>query len=309
MRHGLESLLRLLDSAHPADASGEEFDGPCGETFRVFQRAGFLATEPAMNPALSCPHCVAGTPYILGGRYVCNRCRSTVDRRHLQLWRFDLEAFLRWFAREQALTGGVEGIDEGLWRLGTFDRGERVSECFFLRGGESSALARRRLAAFRSVLILHGRSEPPRIDGIGAQVLSIIEALTVEGGRLVSRPLSQLFAHRRGGIVHFDRHTGVLLVGDEFLGQIPSGTREFALIDCLWGADGAVIPYADLKRAVSEASGSSDTRDEATYCHRLKSRLKKEHGIAAIDQLIRADRLGGGYMLVREVAHPRGAGG
>lgn len=309
MRRALESLFRLMDSTCPAEVSAEELDGPHGLMLRMFHRMSFLASEPCMNPVPSCPDCFSGTPYLLGDQYVCNHCRSNVDKRHLQLWRFDLESLLRWFAREQGLRGGIARIDDGLWRLGALDDGpHHIRECFFLRGEACSDMARRRLAAFSSVLILHGRSEPPQIQVIGARMLAITEALTIEGGRLVVRPLPACLGSRQNGVARFDRSTGVLSLGDDPLGRIPPGTREFAFVDRLSSALGEVVAYADLKRAVCRATGSIDSRDEATFCHRLKSRLKKDHGIAAIDRLIQADRALGGYRLLRE-AVPSEVGG
>lgn len=302
MRRSLDFAFRLMDFAYPAEVSAEDFDGPHGAALRVLQSMDFLGSEPGMNPVSSCPYCFSGTPYPLGDRYLCNECHSEVEQRQLQLWRFDLEAFLRWFARVQKLSDGIEQIDDGLWRIGTLTRGDQATECFFLRGAECSALALRRLAAFRSVLILHGRSEPPRIDGIRAPTLLITEALAIDGERIIARPLTNFIGHQHAGAVRFDRKTGVLQVGDMALGRIPNGSREFAFLNVLAGALGEVVPYADLKRAVCLATGSIDSRDEATFCHRLKSRLKKDHGIPAIDRVIEADRAQGGYRLLREAA-------
>ncbi len=308
MPPSLEFLFRLLDASPPAEISAEELDGPHGELLRACRRLGFLADEPGMNPIPSCPYCVSGTPYLLGDRYVCNHCRSRVARRHLQLWRLDLAGLLRWYSREQGLRGEVERVDDGLWRLGTFDDGRLARECFYVRGRESSDLARRRLAAFRSVLLLHGRDERPQCEALDARFLRMAEALVFRGNRLAVRPLAELLDDRRAGAVRFDRRTGTLSLGTDFLGRIAPGTREFAFLECLAVARGEVVAYGDLKRAVCLATGSIDSRDEATYCHRLKSRLKRDHGIVAIDRLIEADRVTGGYRLLRE-AVLREAGG
>jgi hypothetical protein len=300
MHASLEFLFRLLDSSCPADFSPEELDGPCGEVLRVCQRMGFLAAEPGKNPVASCPHCQSGTAYRQNQRFVCNRCRSTIDVRELYLWRFDLRAFLNWYCKQQRLSREPEQIDDCAWRLGTLDTKSAVHECFYLRGKACSDLARRRLSAFRSVLILHGKSEPPSIEGIPARMLLMAETLSMRGTHLTVRRLGECLGSHRRLPVRFDPRSGTLCLGDAFLAKIAAGTREFAFVERLAAAKGEVIAYADLKRAVSLATGSIDSRDEATFCHRLKSRLKKNHSIPMIERLIEADPSMGGYRLVRE---------
>jgi hypothetical protein len=55
------------------------------------------------------------------------------------------------------------------------------------------------------------------------------------------------------------------------------------------------VPYADLKHEVLRRSGSADTTEEATFCQKLKSRLKK--GLPAIDRLVVTTNKGDGYRL------------
>lgn len=303
MRRNLEFVLRLLDTNSPADVSAEDFDGPHGGLLRILQAMGVIASEPGMNPVPSCPYCFRGSPYLLGGRYVCDDCGSRVGKQYLQLWRCDLPAFLRWYAGQQGLSGGIEQIDDGLWRLGTIVSGDRASECFYLRGVHVTDLSRRRLAAFRSVLVLHGKPEPPRLDSGGARSLSLAEVITADDNGLAVQPLRSLL-NGASGRVSFDPRTGVLRVGDAVAGQVPTGTRECAFLERLELSIGEAVPYADLKRSVRRATGSRDERDEATYCQRLKSRLKHQYGITAIDWLIETDRAVQGYRLVSEARIP-----
>jgi len=308
MHPSLDFLFRLLDGSYPAVVSAEELDGPHEKALYVCQRMGFLATEPSMNAVPSCPACVAGTPYRQGDRYICNRCRSPVDVRQLQLWRFDLPSLLRWFSGEQHLQGDIERIDDGLWRLGTLDAGGGIRECFYVRGAGCSDRARERLAAFQRVVLLHGKREPPRIEAVPARSLLFADTVTIRGERLDARPLPAFFERQRTAAVRFHPATGQLSLGDALLGRIAAGTREFAFLERLSDAQGEVIAYGELKRAVCRATGSIDSRDEATFCHRLKSRLKKNHGITAIDRLIEADRAQGGYRLLREASLSEAAG-
>src|SRR5438876_10641870 len=118
MWDSLEFVVGLLDRHEPAYVSAEDFEGVHGPALRLCQRLGFLRTEPERNPAASCPHCREGVPALLGGRYVCGTCHSAVDRCHLLLWRYDLEAVLTWLARALRMRGGVRRVDARLWQLG-----------------------------------------------------------------------------------------------------------------------------------------------------------------------------------------------
>jgi hypothetical protein len=302
MRHGLEFLLGLLDERSPASLSREEIEGPHAGAIRLFRSMGFLGSEPSMNPVASCPHCLAGTPYPLGARYRCSRCGSEVDIRDLQLWRLDGDAFLRWLASALSLQGGVERIDDSLWRLGTGESLGHPIECFFLRGPSLAEFAHRRLTAYRSALVLHGKPARPEVAGFTGPILALAEILDASGESLRVSPLASLL--RRGGAVSFDRQSGELRAGDVPIGRIPPGTREYHLVAYLADFPGEVITYSDLKRYVCAKTGSSDEADEATYCQKLKSRIKLEHGVGRIDLLIRSDRRGGGYLLCREVELP-----
>src|SRR5437667_4860758 len=98
MRTSLEFILGLIRHADPAFAGFEDFCGPHASALRLWQRYGFLATRPEPNRVPSCPHCRQGVPFEARGRLICDRCLSAVDRRHLLLWRFDLNALLAWLA-------------------------------------------------------------------------------------------------------------------------------------------------------------------------------------------------------------------
>ena len=248
-----------------------------------------------MNPVPTCPLCLAGTPYRVERRYLCNHCRGEVPIESLQLRRLDLESMLRWLAIAWNLRGEIKQVSDALWRLGSWEVGVEATECFYLRGESLPEAARRRLLAYRSVLVLHGKPARPAIDGFAGRFLSLVDALHIEADRLVVLPLTS--STRRGGPVRFDRRTGTLHAGEERLGRIPPGSREFHLIACLADAPGAVVPYADLKRHVGAASGSRDETEEATFCHKLKSRIKHAHDVEVIDRLIRTDRRSGGYLL------------
>ena len=238
MRESLEFLLWLFNAHDPAHVGREDFDGPHGENLRVFQNAGFIASEPCMNPVPSCPHCLRGTPYPIDVKYFCLECGSEVDRRDLWLWRLDSESFLKWISPALGLDGVPERIDAGLWRMGVFGDSAAVTECFYLRGDQPTERALRRLRAFRSVLIFHGKAEEPDIPGTPARIVSLIEFITVRDGHPRCPPLASFLRH--GGRVHFDPDSGAVYAGDVSLGRIDHGTREFhlmALRQNLWVSD------------------------------------------------------------------------
>src|SRR5207244_3813124 len=97
MRANLEFLVGLLDQDEPCVAQ-EDLEGEHGTALQLCRELGILCSEPGRNPAASCPHCGEGVPYCLGGRNICNHCRSEVASRHLLLWPINREAFLRWLA-------------------------------------------------------------------------------------------------------------------------------------------------------------------------------------------------------------------
>lgn len=304
MDNKLEPLFRLIDESNPALVTSEDFDGPACAALRAFDAMGFLGSEPGMNPSPSCPYCRAGTPYRLPDAYFCGLCRSAVDPQSLLVWCIDVARFLHWFASEQNLEGETERIDESLVRLGTLKTATSSTECFYARGPSLTPTASRRVRAFRRVLILHGRTEPPEIVGTEPRFLSLADTLTIDGVRLSTVPLASFI--EEGGEVRFDVAIGSLSVGGASLGVIPAGTREFAFIECLYRHIGTVVPYADLKEDVCHRSGSRDSTDEATFCHKRKSRLKRMLAGAPIDELIVADRYRGGYALRESVTFPIG---
>lgn len=291
MQRSLEFLLGLLDAREPTCVAQEDFEGPHGPAVRTWQQLGFVSTQPGSNHAASCPHCGEGVPYRVGGRLLCDACRSTIDPRHTWLWGMDREAFLRWLARELGLRGGVRRLDSHLWQLGRFES-EAAFECFSLRPGGLSEEAHRRLAAYRNALVLYGLSPPPPTLFAGPsisllEVLRLGESLTVVG-------LGQLL--RRRGAVRFDAHSGTLWVADVWLGEVPVGSKEFSFLSCLAGQLDHFVPYCDIKRFVLQAAGSADFTEEATFCQGLKSRIKKKW-VPRIDSLIATTNKGDGYRL------------
>src|SRR5437879_130066 len=103
MSASLEFLLGLLERDYPAYVAQQDLGGPHRATLAAAHKLGFLGGEPGRNPTAACPYCGEGVPYRLGDRHLCNRCHSTIDPKQLRLWRFDLEAFLRWLASKLKL--------------------------------------------------------------------------------------------------------------------------------------------------------------------------------------------------------------
>ena len=301
MRRALEFVLGRLHERYPAQVARDDFDGPSGECLRLFQRLGFLATEPGMNPVPSCPECFEGTPYVIDSTYFCPVCFQEVDVTELQLWTFQLEPFLAWLAASWGLRGGVEPISPELWRLGTLEGSKEAIECFYARGRALPEPAARRLAAFRSTLLVHGGDVAPRIEGWDGRAVLLTDVLEASQTGLVTLPL---VSPQQGGPVRFEEESGRLWAGEVPLGRVPPGTREFHFLRVLAGRIGSVVPYADLKHAVSRASGSTDETEEATFCQKLKSRIKLTYRVTALDRVIRPDPRAGGYVLLADVELP-----
>jgi hypothetical protein len=307
MRQPLEFLLGLLDTFDPAHVGHDDLCGPNRHLLLSAQRAGFLATEPGMNPVPSCPYCIAGTPYRIDDAYFCSRCGSRIALPHLQCWRLETDTFLTWLTKQLQLSGPIERIDGSLWRLGMGAIGHERVECFYLRGEGLPNHTLGRLLVYRNALLLHGKLRPPRLTGFEGRIISLLDVLRFDGRTFEAVPIASLL--KQGGAVRFIEASGVILAGDVPLGQIPRGTREFHLVSCLAAHAGTAIPYSDLKRFVCKMSHSSDSTEEATFCQKLKSRIKRMHGVAAIDDLITTDRATGGYVLKAALDLPGEIGG
>jgi hypothetical protein len=289
----LEFLVGLLDEDGPEAVAAEDFDGPHGSALAHWQGLGFIGREPGVNPCSSCPYCHAGTPYALGGRYRCNACFGIVEERHLLLWPVQRQALLGWVAHAWGLQGGVRRVEGNLWHLGSREAAGNRIECFFKRAGPLSDLGARMIASRRGALGLCGVLLPPEAERYGLRWVSLLEVLRNEGDLRVLT-LEAVFAGRAE--VRFDGVSGTLWAGARRVGEVPHGSREFFFLDCLARHLDIFMPYADLKRAVLSKTGGSDQTEEATFCHGLKRRIKKEY-IPEIDRFLTTTNKGDGYRL------------
>jgi hypothetical protein len=294
MTASVEFVLGLLDQHNPACAAWEDFESEHGQLLRQWQRRGFIVKEPEQNPVPSCPYCREGVPYRISERYLCPECQSVVDVQHLLLWRFDHEAFLRWLASALKLTGGIRPVDATLWQLGSLGQGDLTYECFFRRG-QLSDHARTRLLAFRNAVLLQGLPGAKTVEGFHGPCLSLVEV--IQHDRRSTRVTDLALLLRSNGAVRFHEQSGALFAGDRFLGEVPIDTKEYYLVARLWQECDRFVAYGDLKHFVLRQTGSSDTTDEATFCHKLKGRIKDRGWVPKIDSLIATTNKGDGYRL------------
>jgi hypothetical protein len=293
MRPSLEFILGLIAGADPACASFDDFLGPHAEALRLWQQRGFLASEPEPIRVPSCPHCREGVPIGAGNRLVCVLCLSEIDRQHLRLWRFDVEALLGWLARELRLDGELRPMDGHLWQLGGLHAAGVVHE-FFFGGGHLSDRESARLTAYRYAALIRPLASAAAIDGFRGPVLSLLDVLRMEGGALAVADVSRMLGN--GGAVRFDEGSGGLWAGEAPAGEVPVGTKEHAFLAFLAENLDRFVPYADLKHEVLRRTGSTDSTDEATFCQKLKNRIKTKW-VPEIDRLIVTTNKGDGYRL------------
>lgn len=292
MRRSVEFLAGVLTGPDPPLVSFDDLSGPHGPAQRVWQRCGFLATEPEPMRVPSCPHCGAGAPIRVGERLLCETCLSAVDPRHLSAWRFDIAAFLTWLSRKLHLNGDVRPVDSELWQLGGRAADGLATEYFFCRSSPN-VTGRIRLSAYRSVVLLRPLLAEP-IEGFRGQQLSLLDVLMMTGGQVIA-------AVPHGGRIHpdtirYDADTGALWVGDALAGEVPVGSKEYHLLACLAESVDQYVASADLKHEVLRRSGSRDTTEEATFCQKLKGRIKKKW-VPDIDRLVVTTNKGDGYRL------------
>lgn len=289
----LTAVLGVLAAGYPPAASADDLDGPHGKAFRLWQRLGFIRRQPEPNPRPCCPRCREGVPRALGGRWYCERCFGAVDPRQLLAWPFDVEALLRWLSNGWSLQGDCRKVDESLWQLGSFSEGGLPTECFFCRGRIPSERGTERLLAFRRALLLRPLPQAPAVAGFSGPCVSLLEVLRVDGNSLTVGELGAVL-HAQGA-VGFDEATGALWLGERLLGEVAVGSKEHALLAGLWLSRDQYVSYRDLKRFVLRQTGSTDSTEEATFCQRLKSRIKK--AIPDIDRLVTTTNKADGYRL------------
>jgi hypothetical protein len=294
VRPGLEFILGLLDQHDPAYVSHEDMTGAHGPMVRLWQRLGFLGTEPERHPVPSCPYCREGEPVRLGGQLLCRVCGSAVDEGHLFLWRFNLEAFLTWLARALRLEPDVRLVGERLLHLGRLRHAGIIHECFFCRSGPLSDRERTRLLAYHHALVFLPLPGVEPISGFRGPCLSLLELLEQDRQSLKAADVTQFLREREA--VCFDAGSGALWVGGTCLGEVPFGRREYFFLEYLAMHLDRFVPYGDIKHHVLERSGCIDSTEEATFCQNLKSRIKKKW-IPKIDRLIATTSKGEGYRL------------
>lgn len=124
-------------------------------------------------------------------------------------------------------------------------------------------------------------------------MLSLLDVL--EGTETLSvRDLGDIL--RPQGRVRFDTQSGALWLGEVWLGEVRVGSKECAFLERLAADLDTFVPYADLKRAVLRLTGSIDSTEEATFCQKLKNRIKRNY-IPVIDRLLVTTNKGDGYRL------------
>lgn len=293
MPQSLEFLLGILDCDDEPAVTWDDWIGPHRAALRVWQDLGFIATEPGPHPLPSCPHCGEGVPYRSGARCLCPECRSSVDPRCLLLWQLNLPAFLGWLAGRWMLKGNVRRIDGRLWQLGTRESQGVAREFFFRRRGPLSDCAANRLGVYRQAVVLHALPAPNPAGTFRGPRLCLLELLGIGDTFSAGDPDDLL---RPRGNIRFDAGTGAIWAGDTWLGEIPVGTKEFHFLAYLADQLDRFVPYADLKRHVLRAAGSRDGTEEATFCQKLKNRIKTKW-VPKIDRLLATTSKGDGYRL------------
>jgi hypothetical protein len=288
----LAFILGILERSEPACVAFEDFRGPHGAALESWQRQGFLATEPEPHRVPSCPHCGEGSLFELDVGLLCGSCLSEIDPRHRFLWRFDEAALRQWLGRSLGLDGGVRTVDGRLWHLGSREDRDGACEFFFLRGVLSEQ-GRTRLLAYRNAVLVRPLPMSESVTGFTGRVLSLLDLLRIEGDALIVSSLQRFLEHEGG--VRFDADGGQLIAGDAVVGEVPVASKEYHLLACLAENLDRYVPYADLKHEILRRSGSRDTTDDATFCQKLKSRIKRQ--VPKIDRLITTTNKGDGYRL------------
>src|SRR5439155_26382182 len=132
-------------------------------------------------------------------------------------------------------------------------------QCFFRRGALSQR-GRQRLLAFRNGLLTGSVNSVDTVEGFSGPRLSLMELLRQQKGSIEVVDLSLLL--RGGGAVRFELDSGAIWAGDELLGEVPVGSKEWSLLACLSGQTDRFVPYRQIKQHVLRESGSRDSTEE-----------------------------------------------
>lgn len=291
MRRPGEIIAGLLERGERAWANARDWTGDDRLTFHKLRGIGALAPEPLLQPSPTCPYCGLGAPHAWSGRIVCDECQTILDPVNCLVWPFHADRFFRWFSRETQLKGTVAPLCAGAWQLGCFVADQVAWECFYAGTQPHSSEAWSRLRAYRNVLLIRGSIPEEYSTDTGRQVLlaNVLGDFTIDAGTLPE-------CVRPPGRVRFDPTSGGVWTGSILQGEVSPGSREYYLLARLAAEIDHYVAYGDLKQFVLRESRSRDQTDEATFCQRLKSRIKK-HAIPAIDRLIVTSNKGDGYRL------------
>lgn len=288
----VDFLLGLLAAGRPTFVAAEDLDGPHGDAIRRWQELGFIGRDSGRQPHQTCPYC-EGVPYRAEGRFVCDACRSGIDERELLAWPVHRDAFLTALAAHLGLPDGVGAIDGGLWALGTARIDGQPVVCFCHLGGPLSQPERAELARYRHSLVLSVQSPPSDSFGRWVSLAAVIDP----DGDFAPVTIADLYRER--GPVRFDEASGTLRVGVTVVGEVPLGSREWAFLSALTEQLGQFVSYGELKRAVLRRTAGRGDTDEATFCQKLKSRIKAKY-MPGIDRLVVTSNKGDGYRLRAE---------
>lgn len=292
MRNTAAVIAGLLDRGDRAWVAAADWAGPDAAAFAPLKELGWVGEEPLTHPLPVCPYCRVGTPHPWPGRAVCDECQTVLDPAGTRVWPFRGDAFAGWLAGALGLTSDPRPLAVGTWQLGTLRLGGQAWECFYRGGQPLGDPVRRRVAAYRNALVVCGFPAHVGDPDLPGRHVLLGDVLTADPFGV--RPPEELLSG--GGRVRFDPHAGGVWAGAELLGEVPPGTREYYLLARLAAEMDTVVPYADLKHFVTREAGSADRSDDATFCHKLKGRIKA-HWVPAIDAVLVGSSAGGGYRL------------
>jgi RNAse (barnase) inhibitor barstar len=288
-----EFLVGLLTDASTAFVTTDDFVGPHADALRRWQQRGFVARESGRHPAPSCPHCGEGVPYLAGYRVICDTCGSTVDSNYLFAWPVERDTCLSAIAKQLGLRDSGGRATDDLWDLGHRKIDDQLLLCFFHAGERVSPESDTLLRRYRHVVVLSRILQPDRGGERWVPMIRLIEP----DGAWATITLADLIG--ASGAVRFELETGVMHVGDAVAGEVPLGSREWAMLAVLAAQVDQFVPYAAIKREVLRRTGGHGGAEEATFCQKIKSRIKKKY-IPTIDTLVATSNKREGYRLRAE---------
>ncbi len=295
----LNSLLFLLEcfdyQSHPRLTTSEWLEHR--ELLGFAQSQNWLSQKSKTEIGDLCRFCEEGVLAIVGDRVICPKCFTYFKKQELFNWELSRQTFLEWVSLGLGFQATYQRIGDQLLLIGNRPIATGVEWLYYQIGTRLDLTETKRLNASQSSWVLWGTQAPEGLPHIRS--IALWDQFYFDQGTLKLRSLG---SDRVGTSVRFDLQTGELWIGQDRVGEVSFASREYYFLKTLWESQDRFVSYHELKQKVTEATGTTDERDSATYCQRLKHLTKAK--IPQIDLILVTSGKGQGYRFRSRITLP-----